>query len=147
MKLPRWLLVSLIGLSAVALLVMPTWLWVETPRWTAQKFVAAIESHNVGTANELLTDAACGFREIRELREAAPPTKYVRLEDFQNRSEVNFVGVRIVPIRRDFRDLTLGRQRMVVETYEGKGLGLEFCVYRDHVTTNFDEFIGTMFKL
>lgn len=54
MELPRWLLVSLIAISAVALLALPAWLWVQMPRWTAQKFVAAIEARDVDRINELL---------------------------------------------------------------------------------------------
>lgn len=58
MKLPRWLLVSLIAVSSVALLAFPAWLWVEMPRWTAQRFVAAIEAGDMEQANQRLANAS-----------------------------------------------------------------------------------------
>src|SRR5262249_4057286 len=65
MKLPRWLLISLIAASAVALLAVPVWLWVEMPRWTAEKFVAAIAAGDAETANRMLDNAKVEFRANR----------------------------------------------------------------------------------
>lgn len=56
MKLPRWLLVSLIAMSSVALLAVPVWLWVEMPRWTAEQLVAAIEAGDLDTAKAILVE-------------------------------------------------------------------------------------------
>src|SRR5262245_25252659 len=62
MRLPRWLLVSLLLASAVALVAVPAWLWVEMPRWTAERFVVAIESKDAAAANLLLSNSSCEFR-------------------------------------------------------------------------------------
>jgi hypothetical protein len=58
MRIPRWLLVVLIAVSALALLAFPAWLWIEMPRWTAANFAAAIEARDVDRANGLLVDGS-----------------------------------------------------------------------------------------
>src|SRR5262245_44948748 len=63
MRLPRWLLVSLIAVSAVALVAVPAWLWVEVPLRTAKQFIAAIEASDVDTVNRLLSNAKCEITE------------------------------------------------------------------------------------
>jgi hypothetical protein len=59
MRLPRWLLVSLIGMSAVALVVLPAWIWIEMPRRTARAFIAAVQAGDEDRVNAILTSGVC----------------------------------------------------------------------------------------
>src|SRR5438093_363244 len=73
MRIPRGLLVSLIVVTAVPLLVVPTWLWVEMPRQTGQAFLDAFESQQVDRANNLLTNATCKIEQW-----TGTPSRYVQ---------------------------------------------------------------------
>lgn len=59
MKLRRWLMLSLIAVSSVALLAVPAWLWVEKPRRTARAFIVALQASDEGRVNALLTSGVC----------------------------------------------------------------------------------------
>jgi len=59
MRLPRWVVVSLIAASVVALVAVPAWLWVEMPRRTAMKFAAIIDSNDATAANQLMINVRC----------------------------------------------------------------------------------------
>jgi hypothetical protein len=143
MHLPRWLLVSLIAVSGVALVAVPAWLWVEMPRRTAARFVAAIETNDPQVANLLLVDATFRW---------SGPWNAEKMGDFQRFRD--FHGIRwdfalefifsdgfhaIVPdgrvqvIDRGFLDVVRGRQPMNV--YSEPGNGIKFYALRDRVSS------------
>jgi hypothetical protein len=54
MRIPRWLLVILIAVSAGAALVASGWWWVTWPERTAREFVAFLSEGNLDAANRML---------------------------------------------------------------------------------------------
>jgi hypothetical protein len=105
MRLPRWLLVTLIVVSAVALVAVPAWLWVEMPRRTAEKFVAVVEAGDIQAAQRML-------RTNNSTLSLSPENDiFVSYENGSRhyRIEPSELGLE----RRTVRDLYAGRQRTV----------------------------------
>src|SRR5262245_30663657 len=48
MRLPRWLVLSLLGTSALTLVLTTLWWWSTWPERTAREFIAAIEQQRFG---------------------------------------------------------------------------------------------------
>jgi hypothetical protein len=57
MKLQRWLLISMLGSSALALLTFAGWWWVTWPERTARHFVALLGAGRIGEARALTRGA------------------------------------------------------------------------------------------
>jgi hypothetical protein len=129
MRLPRWLLVTLIAVSGVALVAVPVWLWVEMPHRTAVRFIGAFESHDIVTANELLTDSSCTL-------ETTTDSSGMTFAQLGGKQSFTLLKVRIVPVRRDLRELILGQQRLVAQGYDGRETGYEFRAVWNHVYCN-----------
>jgi hypothetical protein len=109
MRLPRWLVVALIAVSAVALLAVPAWLWVEMPRRTARAFIAAVQASDEDRVNALLTNGVCYDMETDEhLLRIDPPYG----------PAVRFVPSRchISMDRRTASDIITGQQSIAVDT-------------------------------
>jgi hypothetical protein len=110
MRLPRWLLISLIAVSAVALVAVPAWWWTVIPRRTGQEFLDAFDTQDVDRANELLTNATCKI----EWR-SGTPSRYVQFT-LESGHKLNMVNdSKLVPVKRDLRDLILGQQRITAK--------------------------------
>lgn len=54
MKMPRWLVVSLLSVSVLAVLGYGTWWWVTWPERTARKFVELVNCEDFDSANSML---------------------------------------------------------------------------------------------
>jgi hypothetical protein len=59
MRIPRWLVMSLIGVSVVAPVAFLAWLWIDMPRRTAVAFAEATNNRNAVRTNQLLVNARC----------------------------------------------------------------------------------------
>ena len=55
MKLPRWLVTSMLSLSALATLAAVGWSWATWPERTASRFIALVSGGNSEAAEDLLT--------------------------------------------------------------------------------------------
>jgi hypothetical protein len=54
MKLPRWLVIGLLGSSVLAVLVAPCWLWAKCPERTAREFVALMAEAKLDEAKNMI---------------------------------------------------------------------------------------------
>jgi hypothetical protein len=134
-RIPRWLLVSLIGLSAIALVAVPAWLWVEMPRRTAAKFVAAVQANDLDRANKLLADATCDFHTYEDYK---PFVGFTFSTKAFGKLVVSLSDAKIVPVPRSFRDLLFGEQLLVIRQYKGDP-GIKLVASWKHVTSNAEE--------
>jgi hypothetical protein len=117
MHLPRWLLVSLIAVSGVALVAVPAWLWVEMPRRTAERFVAAAKTRDTDTLTELLGACECdGSGRLR-----------IKLNNGET-IEFGETGYYVVP--RSLAEMLLGRQSILEKINDGKGRVVITASYR-----------------
>lgn len=55
MKLPRWLVISMLSVSVLAVPGAAAWWWVNWPDQTAREFIALIHEQRENEANELLS--------------------------------------------------------------------------------------------
>jgi hypothetical protein len=124
MRLPRWLLVSLITVSAVAMLAVPAWLWVEMPRWTAMAFRDAFEAGDSDRVNELFANAGCT---------AVGPSQLEM--SFRRGPTLFYANPRISLLDRGFEDVICGRQAMSMDYgWAGRDSGIKFQANRNRVT-------------
>lgn len=135
MKVPWWLVVSLLAASVLGVVGHCAWLWFEMPRRTATKFVEALKSRQREGVNELLTNATCidyspdfwperHFITIQLSNSDLSPAIMARVDfDFTPRSPL---------------DLLIGEQR-VVGRRRGRDIGLTFNATWKNVTVHPDE--------
>src|SRR5437899_11245501 len=57
MKLPRWLVICLLGSSVLAVLAAAGWWWVTWPERTAREFADRFGAGRIGEAEQMLTQA------------------------------------------------------------------------------------------
>ena len=133
MRNPRWLLMFLIAVSAVALVVVPAWLWVEIPRWTAKKFIAAIEARDEVRANAIVTDT------LVILVASKPPVDIDR--------GLNISNSKLVPVTRTVNDLIIGQKRMIVKTKNDHEIGVTFLASWKGVTTDSELLAATVAEI
>lgn len=58
MKLPRWLVVCMLSISALSVLGAAGWWWVTWPERTARRFVDSIVAQRVDAANKMMRPEA-----------------------------------------------------------------------------------------
>src|SRR5262245_24296917 len=105
MRLPRWLLVTLLTMSALAALAVAAWLWIAMPRRTAERFVAAIDAGNEDEAKSLLTNAECRIG-------SAAATFHWSAHHSDNSCSISTPASQM--LSRDLRDIVFGHQRLEV---------------------------------
>jgi hypothetical protein len=111
MRLPRWILVVLLAVSAVALVAVPAWLWVSTPRRTAANFIAAIEAGDAERMNAMLSGVVC------RIDPGAPAF---------NGETLNLADMQFVLVPAEGSDLLRGHRTMIAKTRDGFDVGVRF---------------------
>jgi hypothetical protein len=96
MKLPRWLMVSLLATSVLAMLGTGTWWWVTWPQRTASKFIELI-SHGK-------------FQQARQMMYGYSHVKEHHWHNYFTEDERNAI-VECEP--RSLEDIALGRLRFI----------------------------------
>jgi hypothetical protein len=119
MKLPRWLLVILLVASAVALVAVPAWLWVEMPRRTATRFMSAIEAGDAERMNELLAGSVCMIDR--------------NVPVYRGRT-LNVANLQIELEPTGSADVLRGRRVMIARTRDGLDAGVRFYATWRQVT-------------
>jgi hypothetical protein len=104
MKLPRWLVVSMLAASSLAILALVGWWWVTWPERTAATFVRLMNENRWGLAAEM-TVTADDHRFIEELGD------YIREDGFNGFNPIaERSGFIVRPLPRSLPDILLARQ-------------------------------------
>jgi hypothetical protein len=107
MKLPRWLVVTLLSASLLAVLGAGAWWWVTWPERTALRFVTCVSMRQIKNVNGLLLIESDRVR--RDIDVAASLHRFSHGEDYRS-----FMADARQKGRRTLVDWILSRQRFEV---------------------------------
>ena len=120
MIIPRWIVISLLGFSVLAVLVAGTCWWISWPKWTAQEFVEIVAHDKFEEARQMTADDA-----VRK--------------SLTDEYEGAFQGAEIIWQPRSVLDFARGRHRfwIILERDAGSGERLvekwELAARRDKI--------------
>lgn len=115
MKLPRWLILTMLVVSVAAVLAAAGWWWVSWPERTAREFVERI--------------AAGEFRGAAEMLDPRPDCSFYVIVDVPAGEEQPiWLNSRLRPLPRSFVDVVYARRDFHMD-----GMGAEFTVEKNKI--------------
>lgn len=123
MKLPRWLVISLLSVSVLAVLGAAAWWWVIWPERTARKFSELLQAEKFDESNRMLN---------LDVPEVKATSKFVFL-DHPNPESIRFPILK----SRTWTDYVLGRVRFLAsqwpQWWQEVWIGEEYVAVRGRV--------------